>query len=135
MTGARSELGLEAYAEAVYPRYHFGWSDLRALRAGRYKYIEAPRPELYDLEQDPRETTNIFAAAARARPVRWRAHLQALEARLTAGAATARAPAEIDPDTRDRLAALGYVGTFVAGDSTPTRRRSPIPRTRSSCST
>ncbi len=35
MTGARDSLGLEAYAEAVYPRFHFGWSDLRTLRSGR----------------------------------------------------------------------------------------------------
>jgi len=119
MTGARSELGLEAYAEAVYPRFHFGWSDLRTLRAGRYKYIEAPRPELYDLDTDPHETTNILPQR-RALAGQMRAHLRALEARLTAGAAAARAPAEIDPDTRDRLASLGYVGTFVSGDSTPT---------------
>ena len=118
MTGARSELGLEAYAEAVYPRFHFGWSDLRTLRAGRYKYIEAPRPELYDLDKDPQETTNILPQQ-RALAGKMRAHLQALEARLNAGAATARAPAEIDPDTRDRLASLGYVGTFVSGDSEP----------------
>ena len=104
----------------MYPRFHFGWSDLRALRAGRYKYIEAPRPELYDLDKDPRETTNIFASAARA---------GRSDARSPAGPRGAthgewrhrqRAPAEIDPDTRDRLASLGYVGTFVSGDPTPT---------------
>ncbi len=55
-------MGLEAYAEAVYPLHHFGWSDLRALRQGRYKLIAAPRPELYDLQDDPTETTNLFAA-------------------------------------------------------------------------
>ena len=53
MTGSEKELGLAAYAEAVYPRYHYGWSDLRSLTSGRFKYIEAPRPELYDLAQDP----------------------------------------------------------------------------------
>src|SRR5712692_6454580 len=42
MTGAKKELGLAAYSEAVYPRFHFGWSDLRAMTAGRYKYIAAP---------------------------------------------------------------------------------------------
>src|SRR5262249_51689576 len=55
MTGAKKELGLAAYSEAIYPRFHFGWSDLRALTAGRYKYVAAPRPELYDLQQDPEE--------------------------------------------------------------------------------
>ncbi len=117
MTGASSGLNLEAYAEALYPRFHFGWSDLRTLRAGRYKYIEAPRPELYDLEKDPRETTNILPQR-RALGGQMSARLHNLEKRLSARAASARAPAEIDPDTRDRLASLGYVGTFVSGAAT-----------------
>ena len=44
MTGASRELGLDAYSEAMYPLHHYGWSDLRALRSGRYKVIDAPRP-------------------------------------------------------------------------------------------
>ena len=47
------------YAEAMYPRYHFGWSELTSLTDGRYKYIKAPTPELYDLERDPHERENI----------------------------------------------------------------------------
>ena len=43
------------YAETLAPRLDFGWSDLRAWRDGRYKYIRAPRPELYDLVADPVE--------------------------------------------------------------------------------
>src|SRR5439155_21512320 len=35
MTGAKAELGLAAYSEAIYPRFHFGWSDLRALTSSR----------------------------------------------------------------------------------------------------
>ena len=34
MTGARTRLDLEVYAEALYPLHHYGWSDLRAWRAG-----------------------------------------------------------------------------------------------------
>src|SRR5260221_2662494 len=60
MTGAKQELGLAAYSEAIYPRFHFGWSDLRALTAGRYKFVAAPRPELYDLQQDPGESHNLY---------------------------------------------------------------------------
>ena len=65
MTGPSRELGLDAYSEAMYPLHHYGWSDLRALRSGRYKVIDAPRPELYDIERDPREATNLFAERAR----------------------------------------------------------------------
>ena len=41
MTGAVREMGLAAYAEAVYPRYHYGWSDLRSLTSDRFKFIDA----------------------------------------------------------------------------------------------
>ncbi|MGE5244343.1 MAG: sulfatase-like hydrolase/transferase [Betaproteobacteria bacterium] len=111
MTGAKKELGLAAYAEAVYPRYHFGWSDLRALTAGRYQYIAAPRPELYDLQRDPAESNNLYPER-RALGDRMHRELVALEQHMTARDPTP--VVEVDPDARQRLAALGYVGTFVA---------------------
>ena len=46
MTGASRDLALNAYSEAMYPRYHFGWSELRSLSAGRSHYINAPRPAI-----------------------------------------------------------------------------------------
>jgi arylsulfatase A-like enzyme/tetratricopeptide (TPR) repeat protein len=112
MTGAAAELGLEGYAEAMYPLHHFGWSDLRALRSGRYKLIDAPRPELFDLARDPRETTNIFderRAVGDGMVARLRAIEQGFE-----HAPTAQPAEDVDPDVRARLAALGYVGSFVA---------------------
>ena len=48
------------YSESVYARNHFGCAALRSLRAGRYKYIEAPKPELYDLASDPKELKNLY---------------------------------------------------------------------------
>src|SRR5262249_59214769 len=47
------------YAETLAPRVDFGWSELRSLRDGRYKYVKAPRPELYDVEADPAETRDL----------------------------------------------------------------------------
>jgi len=47
------------YAEAILPWYKFGWAPLLAVRDRRYKFIDAPTPELYDLEQDPLEATNL----------------------------------------------------------------------------
>ena len=43
MRGRRTELNLEAYSESLYPE-RLGWSPLLALRSGRFKFIEAPRP-------------------------------------------------------------------------------------------
>jgi arylsulfatase A-like enzyme/Tfp pilus assembly protein PilF len=119
MTGAAHELPLDAYSEAMYPRYHFGWSALRSLTAGRFKYISAPRPELYDIQQDPGEVHNLFEAR-RALADRMAESLHALEN----GASDApRRATDVEPDVRARLAALGYVGTFV---STPSRRESAL---------
>ena len=50
------------YAETFLPRYDHGWSELRALRRGPLKYVEAPRPELYSLESDPAEARNLLEA-------------------------------------------------------------------------
>jgi choline-sulfatase len=52
------------YSGSVYARDCFGWSALRSLRAGAFKYIDAPRPELYNLEKDPGERSNIIGANA-----------------------------------------------------------------------
>jgi arylsulfatase A-like enzyme len=52
--------GEAVYGESVHARDAFGWAPLRSLRAGQFKYIEAPRPELYNLQTDPRELNNIY---------------------------------------------------------------------------
>jgi choline-sulfatase len=51
----------DAYGGSLYARNHFGCVPLRSLRLGRYKYIEAPRPEFYDLSADPGETRNLYS--------------------------------------------------------------------------
>ena len=59
VASGRAETAPDAFGETYYPYYHFGWSPLVYVRSGRYKYIDAPRPELYDLRDDPRETRNL----------------------------------------------------------------------------
>jgi len=113
MAGTRQDDSLEAYSESMHPRYHFGWSELRALTSGRFKYIEAPRPELYDVEADPQEKENLYD---RRRPVAERM-AAVLRSRSSPAADAAKPAADVDPDVRARLAALGYVGTFVADSS------------------
>ncbi len=53
--------GWSAFGETDYPQ-RFGWSALRSVRVGGRKFIEAPRPELYDLQADPHEAQNIYSA-------------------------------------------------------------------------
>ena len=113
MTGVQTELGLEAYAESLYPLHHYGWSDLRALRSGRFKLIAAPRPELFDIEQDPNELNNLFDQR-RALGERMLARLREIEAEFARQQKPTQGPVEVDPEARARLAALGYVGSFTA---------------------
>ena len=93
------------YAEALYGRYHYGWSDLYALTDARYRYIKAPRPELFDLERDPAEKQNI----AGERGPTAQAMRSALN-RLLAGAAVDK-PGAVSKEDLARLQALGYVGS------------------------
>jgi len=53
-----------AYTESYFPRFHFGWSELKGFyltdRGNLYKYIIAPKEELYNLKNDPNEEINII---------------------------------------------------------------------------
>jgi arylsulfatase A-like enzyme len=50
------------YAETFAPLLDFGWSPLRAVRDGEWKYIDAPKPELYRIASDPGEATNMIGS-------------------------------------------------------------------------
>jgi len=108
-----------AYAETLYPEREFGWAPLHAWRTARFKLIEAPRPELYDLEADAGETANR-AAAQPARAEELRQQLQAVRSRPVPAAA-----ATVDPETAAKLGALGYVGGGHAQPVSGGARRDP----------
>jgi arylsulfatase A-like enzyme/tetratricopeptide (TPR) repeat protein len=108
-----------AYGETFYSRFHYGWSELQSLRDSRYKYVRAPRSELYDLRDDPGETfdlVDVHPGIAEDLGSR-------LEALIADAGVDAGAPMEqqIDPETLDRLQSLGYVGSVVTvtGDELP----------------
>ena len=107
------------YAEAMLPRYHFGWSELYSLTDDRYRYIRAPRDELYDLQTDRGERSSIAAARPQVRDA-----MRGALARLIAGSPLPAPSAVTDAD-RQRLAALGYVGS--AGTSTLSVPSSTLP--------
>ncbi len=106
---------LPSYAESALPRLHFGWSDLKSIRVGEWKYIAAPKPELYDLRTDPGETHNIVAEKATVAG-RLASELGQLSARAAGGGSQPRA-VQPDPEAVRRLQALGYVGSFAPAGS------------------
>lgn len=113
--GADPEGALQrGYAETFVPRLHYGWSELRALRTERWHFIEAAKPELYDLAADPGETVNRIDDERRVAS-ELRAALAALDAAVKP-AATGSAPLEEDEETLRALAALGYTGGAAVDD-------------------
>lgn len=113
-----------SYAESYYPRLHYGWSELRAIRADGWKAIDAPAPELYNLREDPGELNNLYATQ---KPLadKMLGEVVRVERELSGGAvAAAKQP---DRETLDRLRSLGYVGSSAP---LPTGVRGPDPKDR-----
>jgi arylsulfatase A-like enzyme/Tfp pilus assembly protein PilF len=102
-----------AYAETDYPHRAFGWSSLRALRAGKYLYIQAPQRELYDQTADPQEVHNL-AEGTKAVADTLGSQLDDFRQKTSQ---TLVALAKPDAEQMQKLQALGY----VASDTTPAR--------------
>jgi tetratricopeptide (TPR) repeat protein len=96
----------EIYSESLFAHYHFGCSELRSLRLGRYKLIDAPQSELYDLEKDPDEKHNLYTRE-KALGLASRQRLQSLQACLQPVPRTGSRAS--GPETAAALNALGYV--------------------------
>ncbi|MEP7131609.1 MAG: sulfatase-like hydrolase/transferase [Acidobacteriota bacterium] len=107
------------YAETFYPRLNFGWSDLASLTDDRFEYIEAPRPELYDIVADPSEKRDLATAKTDA----FRSMRAAL-ARISRPLAAPEAPSS---EEVKKLASLGYVHVAAAAADSAAR---PDPKDR-----
>lgn len=104
-----------AYGEAMAPQEVFALSPLRALVEGDWKYVAAPRPELYDLAADPGEVRNL-AEAEPARADSLRGQLADL-LQQTPPPAEAPEQVQLSPAEVARLRSLGYLaGPEAAGD-------------------
>src|SRR5215470_8561186 len=103
----KSGVGRPVVGESDYP-LRFGWAPLRSVRKNGFKFIEAPRPELYDLNQDAAELNNLYHASDM-RVENSRAMLAELRARETSGD-TSQAVHQSDttgsgllPDPKDKI--------------------------------
>ncbi len=96
----------EIYSESVYPEKHFASSPLASLRRGRYKYIDAPRPEFFDLTVDPGEKDNLYATKESVAAA-YRERLQQLRRSYQSQSRETSGP--LSPEAVERLHALGYL--------------------------
>ena len=120
--GAAAAAG-SAYSESYFPQLYMNWAPLRSIQDDRWKFIDAPAPELYDLAGDAGEQTNLAARE----PARAAALRRALDA-LTGGTAGAMTERSIDADTAARLAALGYVGSSAGSGTRASNAASADPK-------
>ena len=119
------------YGETFLPRIHFNWSELRGAENTKYHFIDAPKPELYDLAKDPGETHNLLGEK-KAVADEMRAKLAAMIRDYSAGKELAEKTG-LDPALMERLKSLGYAafsGGNASRDPTISGRELPDPKDR-----
>lgn len=103
------------YIESMTPSIQYGWSPLQSLRNSKYKYIEAPRPELYDLSKDPLEVNNLNLKQSKI-VRKFKKDLSKIIDETSRGAPKPES-ANLDSETIKKLATLGYIGAPVSRKS------------------
>ena len=116
-------------AESMVPFYQFEWSPLLSIRMGNFKYIDAPKPELYDTAADPGEKRNLYAAR-QAMSTRMKELLRQDVARYSPKTAAANPPRDVDPATAEKLASLGYLALSKGSAGPAPGRNLPDPKDR-----
>ncbi len=111
-----------AFAETDYP-LRFGWAPLRSVRTPEFKFIEAPRPELYSLQSDPGEVTNLYQPWD-PKVQKFRSMLADLRSKLPPPTPSS---GTVGQGTVNELRALGYLGPSDAGSSTNVPEPSLLP--------
>jgi arylsulfatase A-like enzyme/Flp pilus assembly protein TadD len=115
ISGQKSE-DLDSYVETYFPRENYGWSELVGLIQGDWKYIRAPKPELYNLKTDPEETVNAFGREGQ-RAQEMRSRLEEMIAASSSGFASSKR--ELTSEEREKLRSLGYVDKTANAPSGP----------------
>jgi arylsulfatase A-like enzyme len=103
-----------AYVETQATRLDYDWSPLLGVRTAKFKYIRAPRPELYDLEDDPDELRNVAGRI----PDEVSRLDRLLANRLASGSVSRednRPSLGLSEADRERLRSLGYVVPEIDG--------------------
>jgi arylsulfatase A-like enzyme/Tfp pilus assembly protein PilF len=95
------------YSETYYARDSLGWSELRCLTTDRFKYIQAPHPEVYDLAKDPQELRNLYGERTTLAGA-LREQLMDIERRYSSTQTAAAGP-PLPPETVEKLRSLGYL--------------------------
>jgi arylsulfatase A-like enzyme/Tfp pilus assembly protein PilF len=121
LVGSKNVVDRPSFAESEYSQRGFGWSSLAALRSGKFLFVKAPQPELYDETRDPAQLENVYASRKLA-AAGLAARLEEIRSH-TAAPANEQAHSSLDPQAIEKLNALGYV--VSAGPNTKTSTIDP----------
>lgn len=117
--GKGTEPAIPVYSETYYPFDSFGWSPLRSVSNGASEFIQAPRPELYDLRRDPGENHNM-AVTKSAEAAGLHSQLQGVERRYSRSAPnTVSAGPALSEATVEKLKSLGYLAYSAPAPVSP----------------
>ncbi|MEW5801403.1 MAG: tetratricopeptide repeat protein [bacterium] len=111
----------ELLCETFYPLYNHNWSPMEGLRTEQWKYIKAPRPELYDLKNDPGEKVNLYDRK-KDLATELDARMRELQKENSPSKDEFSGNFKMDKDTQDRLKSLGYVWTIPADTKDSTKK-------------
>ena len=109
LRAAKSSGGADqpVFSRADLPQRGFGWSPLESWRAGKYLYIRAPKPELYDLTADPAAAHNL-AQTSKGTLDTMAAQLDSFDRRFSGEGS--KTSAQLSSSEMQKLASLGYAG-------------------------
>ena len=105
------------YIESVAAMMDRNWAPLQGVRSEKWKYINAPEPELYDLQSDPEENDNIFDKKPEI-AMKLKEELQDMIAKSPSAPMPRISEYKMDEETREKLRSLGYIsGRYVGGET------------------
>ncbi len=101
-----------AYTETYYPRFHYGWSELKAIYYNNYKYVLAPKDELYKIDEDGREKRNLSLYKKRLKK-KLKKILENFIKEKSLNSLSVIHKKNLSKEEIKKLSALGYISTFV----------------------
>jgi tetratricopeptide (TPR) repeat protein len=110
----RTDEDLPSYIETYMPREYYGWSELIGLIDGDWKYIKAPKPELYNLMTDPDENSNVYYEQSDV-VTQLAGKLEEFQEKYSSTRGASKKT--LSREEQERLRALGYIAGEFEGDA------------------
>ena len=104
---------LPSYIETYLPREDYNWSELIGLIDSDWKYIQAPKEELYNLKRDPAEEKNVIDKEKKVAS-EMKEKLKSMIKDYSSGIEARKK--KLILEEQEKLRSLGYLGTAYSED-------------------